>query len=108
MFFRFNCRSTSIIDLAFAVGFRKEHLDTWYRTEDTGSDHVTISFSCYTRHTQRFTNPLQDSPYATHKADWEEFATTLKEHIAGNNLVHTLEAINAQIDSTELGDLSLL
>jgi hypothetical protein len=77
-------------------------------TEDTGSDHITISFLCYTKHTQRFRNPLQDRPYALHKADWEEFATTLKEQVASNNLARILEAINAQVDEIELSNLSLL
>jgi hypothetical protein len=103
-----NLRSTSIIDLAFAAGFEENSCDTWYRAEDTSSDHITISFSCYTRHTQRFGNPLQDRPYALHKADWEEFTTTLKEKVASNNLAQILEAINAKVDKTELSNLSLL
>ena len=106
-FFRSNLRSISIIDLAFAAGFKENTWDTWYRAEDTGSDHITISFSCYTKHTERFLNPLQDRPYALDKADWEAFTTTLKEQVASRSLQQTLEAINAQVDEAELCSLSL-
>jgi len=106
-FFRSNLRSTSIIDLAFAAGFRENTWDRWHRAEDTGSDHITISFSCYTRHTQQFLNPLQDRPYALHKADWQEFTTALKEQIAARKLTQILETINAQADELELCNLSL-
>jgi hypothetical protein len=50
---------------------------------------------------------MQDRPYALHKADWEEFATTLKEKVASNKLAQILEAVNAQVDKTELSNLSL-
>jgi hypothetical protein len=84
-----------IIDLAFASGFKENTWDTWYRAEDIGSDHITISFSCYTRHTQRFVNPLQDRPYALDKADWDKFSITLKEQVVRSKVKQILEAINA-------------
>ena len=98
-FFRSNLQSTSIIDLAFAAGFKENTWDTWYRAEDTGSDHITISFSCYTKHTKRVLNPLQDMAYALDKADWEEFTTTLSKQIASKKLMQILVAANAQVDS---------
>ena len=106
-FFRSNLRSTSIIDLAFAAGFKENTWETWYRAEDTGSDHITISFSCYTKHTQKFLNPLQDRPYALDKADWADFTTTLKEQVESTNLGQILDAINARVDEIELRNLSL-
>lgn len=106
-FYRSNLRSTSIIDLAFTAGFKQNTWETWYRAEDTGSDHITISFSCYTKHTQRLLNPLQDRPYALNKADWEAFTAVLKEQVADKNLHQILEAINAQVDKLELSSLSL-
>jgi ribonuclease HI len=106
-FFRSNLRSTSIIDLAFAAGFKENTWDTWYRAEDTGSDHITISFSCYTKHTEKFLSPLQERLYKLDKADWELFATTFKEQAASSNLMQMLEAINAKADKIELGNLLL-
>ena len=106
-FFRSNLRSTSIIDLAFVSGFRENTWEQWHRAEDTGSDHITIGFSAFTRHTQRFLNPLQDHPFAIQKADWASFTEQLQERSNDRQILQQLQALHKQAQSAKLKSLYL-
>jgi len=78
-FYRSNLRAKSIIDLAFTAGFKENTWDNWHRAEDTGSDHIAIRYSTFTKQTKRLQNPLQAATYALQKADWELFGIALQE-----------------------------
>ena len=78
-FFRSNLKGKSIIDLAFTSNFQENTWEKWNIIEETGSDHIAISFSTFTRQTERVINPLIDLPYNLKKARWEELEENLLE-----------------------------
>ncbi len=114
-FYRSNIREKSIIDLAFYSGnFQENTWDNWTIIEETGSNHKTIAFSLFTKETQRYLNPLQETPFSIKKANWELFSTSLVEQVKDLELevkVLELEELvgeNPYIETGEKGPLASL
>ena len=107
-FYRSNIREKSIIDLAFYSGnFQENTWDNWTIIEETGSDHKTIAFSLFTRETQRYLNPLQETPFSIKKANWELFSTSLVEQVQELELeakVLVLEELVGENPYIEIGE----
>ena len=104
-FFRSNLRAKSIIDLAFVSRFRENTWDSWHRAEDTGSDHICIGFSAFTKHTSTYFSPLQDNQLALNKANWETFSNTLKQELTSKKILERLEQTQVAIQQLELQNL---
>ncbi len=79
-FYRSNLKNTSVIDLAFAIGFKRLTWGNWNYLEPTGSDHEVIGFQADFLDSYR---PSSTSgglhSYNYKKADWELFEKELKE-----------------------------
>ncbi|KAK7912203.1 hypothetical protein PG985_014684 [Apiospora marii] len=76
-FHRPNSRKTSVIDLAFSIGFRSLHWQDWSYLPGTGSDHEAVSLRAFLPAYQAARpRPPQ---FCTKKADWERFRRQLRE-----------------------------
>ena len=76
-FHRPNSKRTSVIDLAFSIGFRRLHWQDWSYLPSTGSDHEAVSLRAFLPAYQT-ARPLPPQ-FCTKKADWEKFRRQLKE-----------------------------
>lgn len=88
-FSRSNTQRTSIIDLAFANGFKHSTWGNWRYTEASGSDHETILFERISSGSfLSLANTLP--PFNTAKADWTGFTRRLRA--VESNLLAQLSA----------------
>ncbi|KAK8095204.1 uncharacterized protein PG998_014428 [Apiospora kogelbergensis] len=76
-FHRPNSKKTSVIDLAFSLGFRSLHWQDWSYLPGTGSDHEAVSLRAFLPAHQT-ARPLPPQ-LCTKKADWDKFRKRLKE-----------------------------
>ncbi|KAK8078686.1 Endonuclease/exonuclease/phosphatase [Apiospora phragmitis] len=76
-FHRPNSRKTSVIDLAFSIGFRSLHWQDWSYLPGTGSDHEAVSLRAFLPAYQA-ARPLLPQ-FCTKRADWEKFRKRLEE-----------------------------
>jgi hypothetical protein len=76
-FHRPNSKKTSVIDLAFSLGFQSLHWQDWSYLPGTGSDHEAVSLRAFLPAYQA-ARPLPPQ-FCTKKADWERFRRQLRE-----------------------------
>ncbi|KAK8036887.1 hypothetical protein PG994_015384 [Apiospora phragmitis] len=76
-FHRPNSKKTSIIDLAFSIGFRSLHWQDWSYLPGTGSDHEAVSLRAFLPAYQT-ARPLPPQ-FCTEKTNWEKFRKRLEE-----------------------------
>jgi ribonuclease HI/exonuclease III len=77
-FHRSNLKATSVIDLAFAKGFKRTKWINWDYLDHSGSDHEVIVFQGLDNTAFKPTSTLMP-PYNYKKADWKKFESSFRE-----------------------------